>query len=127
MPSPLEQLAGERYISLETYRRDGTPVRTPVWFAEENSRLYFYSMAESGKAKRLRRNPRVALAPCDARGRTIRGEFVKGNARILPEAEAHHAHEFLVKKYGWQRRLMDLFWLLGGRKARIAAEIHLDS
>jgi PPOX class probable F420-dependent enzyme len=126
MQSTLDQLRDQRYISLETYRSDGRPVRTPVWFAEENGRLYFYSMADSGKAKRLRRNARVALAPCDARGRNIYGEFVKGNARILPAEEATHAHELLVRKYGWQRRLMDLFWLLGGRKPRIAGEITLD-
>ena len=127
MNSPPDQLRDQRYISLETYRRDGTPVRTPVWFVEENGRLYFYSMAESGKAKRLRRNPRVAFAPTDARGRRIYGEFVSGSARILPEAEARHAHELLVKKYGWQRRLLDVFWTLGGRKPRIAGEIRPDT
>jgi uncharacterized protein len=126
MPSSsLEQFRNQRYISLETYRRDGTPVRTPVWFAEENGRVYFYSMAESGKAKRLRRNQRVAFAPCDARGREIRGEFVKGTARILAAEEAKHAHGLLLRKYGWQRRLLDVFWLLGGRKPRIAGEITL--
>jgi hypothetical protein len=51
---------------------------------------------------------------------------VKGNARILPAEEAKHAHELLVRKYGWQRRLMDVFWLLGGRKPRIAGEITLE-
>ena len=45
----------------------------------------------------------------------------------LPEAEARHAHSVLIKKYGWQRRLLDLFWVLGGRKPRIAGEIRLDS
>jgi PPOX class probable F420-dependent enzyme len=127
MNSPLDQFRNQRYISLESYRRDGTPVRTPVWFAEKNGRLYFYSMAESGKAKRLRRNPRVALASCDGRGRRIYGEFVKGTARILPPEEAKPAHDLLVKKYGWQRRLLDFFWLLGGRKPRIAGEIRLDT
>lgn len=122
----LDQLRNQRYISLETYRRNDQPVRTPVWFAEQNGRLYLYSMAEAGKVKRIRNNSRVALAPSDARGRVAEGaEWLKGTARLLSGAEARHAHELLVHKYGWQRRLLDFFWILGGRKSRAALEITL--
>jgi hypothetical protein len=69
----------------------------------------------------------VALAPSDARGR-VRDDvqWLQGRARILPHAGAEHAHVLLLQKYGWQRRLLDLFWILGGRKPRAALEITLD-
>jgi PPOX class probable F420-dependent enzyme len=120
----IESLRGKRYISLETYRRNGQPVRTPVWFAEEDGRLLFYSMAEAGKVKRIRNNPQVRLAARDARGR-VTGDAVwlQGRANILQGADAERAHALLVKKYGLQRRLLDLFWILGGRKPRAALEV----
>src|SRR5215831_12993537 len=55
MTDKLNQFVGQRYMCLETYRRNGSPVRTPVWFVEHNGQLMFYTMAASGKAKRLRR------------------------------------------------------------------------
>jgi len=123
----IDALQGQRYISLETYRQSGQGVRTPVWFAEENGHLYFYSTADAGKIKRLRNNSRVALAPSDVRGR-VRGDasWLQGHASVLPQDKAEHAHALLVRKYGWQSRLFDLFWILGGRKPRAALEITLD-
>lgn len=120
-------LRNARYISLETYRRTGQAVRTPVWFVSEAGRLYCYSEANAGKVKRIRNNPRVALAPSDSRGRVNEGAtWLQGSARILPDIEAQHAHKLLRAKYGWQRRILDFFWLLGGRKPRAAIEITLD-
>jgi len=107
MAASLDQFAGQRYISLETYRRNGTPVRTPVWFVEHNGELMFYTMAASGKAKRLQRDPRVRVAPCDARGR-VKGERAQGTARPLEGAEARMAYQLLDRKYGWQRKLLNL-------------------
>src|SRR5438067_12573375 len=119
----LEVLRGRRYISLETYRRSGQPVRTPVWFVEDNGRLFFYSMADAGKVKRIRNNPRVSLAASDARGRVSEGAvWLHGRANILPKPDADHGHALLVKKYGWQRRLLDFFWSISGRKPRAALE-----
>lgn len=123
----LESLRGKRYISLETYRRNGQPVRTPVWFVEENGRLLFYSEAEAGKVKRIRNNPAASVAPSDARGRVAENAvWLHGRASILAQPEAERAHALLLKKYGWQRRLLDLFWIIGGRKPRAALEIVLD-
>lgn len=69
----LAQFDGARYLNLETYRRDGRAVRTPLWFAESGGLLYVYSLADAGKVKRMRNNPRVRLAPCDIRGK-LKGE-----------------------------------------------------
>lgn len=66
----ISALAKQRYISLTTYRRDGRAVATPVWFVLDGTRSLVWTDAASGKAKRIRANGRVAVAPCDARGRT---------------------------------------------------------
>ena len=123
----LERLRGKRYISLETYRRTGQPVRTPVWFAEDNGRRLFYSEANAGKVKRIRNNPQVRVAPSDGRGRVSDDAvWLQGRASLLQAADAERAQALLVKKYGWQRRLLDLFWVLGGRKPRAAMQIVFD-
>jgi len=117
------QFTGQRYFSLESYRRDGTPVRTPLWFVELDGELAFYTMVASGKVKRLRRNPRVRIAPCTAQG-TVTGEWVEGTARPLDADEARRVHEMLDRKYGWQRALLNLFVRLRPR-ARAAYAIRL--
>lgn len=104
----LAQLASERYLSLETYRRTGQAVPTPVWFVVHRDSIYVYTLASAGKVKRIRNNPRVRIAPCDARG-TLKGAWVEATARIVDETEAAQAHDLLVAKYGWMKRLADLF------------------
>ena len=104
----LAQLAAERYLNLETYRRTGQAVPTPVWFVVHRGVLYVYTLASAGKVKRIRVNPRVRIAPCDARG-TLKGAWVDATARIVDEAEAAQAHALLVAKYGWMKRVADLF------------------
>ena len=65
----LAAFSRHRYLSLETYRRTGQAVATPVWFVVDRDVIYVYSLATAGKVKRIRNNPRVRIAPCDARGR----------------------------------------------------------
>jgi PPOX class probable F420-dependent enzyme len=106
-PSRLTPFTGQRYLNLETYRRTGQPVATPVWFAMDGEVLYVYTLATAGKVKRIRNNPKVRIAPCDARGR-LTSAWVNATARIVDEREAGRAHELLVAKYGWMKRLADL-------------------
>jgi len=105
IPSPF---AGHKYLNLESYRRDGSAVLTPVWFAEDQGVFYIYSLADAGKIKRIRRNPQVRIAPCNFRGDLL-GTWVEGKARILESVEASRGDELLDKKYGWQRKLGN-FW-----------------
>jgi hypothetical protein len=64
MPRPnLTPFAGQKYLNLESFKRDGTPVQTPVWFAEDQGVLYVYTLANAGTVKRIRRNPHIRLAP----------------------------------------------------------------
>ena len=102
----LAPFANQRYISLETYRKNGQAVRTPVWFAESDGQLYVYTLAEAGKAKRLRNNPRARMAPCDTRGR-VTGEWADAEARFVQGEEAARANALLDRKY-WMKRLFNL-------------------
>jgi PPOX class probable F420-dependent enzyme len=106
-PNRLAAFTGQRYLNVETYRRTGQPVRTPVWFALDREVVYVYSLAAAGKVKRIRNNPRIRIAPCDARG-TLKGAWVDATARIVDEREAAHAHALLVAKYGWMKRVADV-------------------
>src|SRR5437667_12068463 len=67
----LAPFVGQKYLNLESFKRDGTPVRTPVWFAEDQGVLYVYTLANAGKVKRIRHTPRIRLAPCTMRDTVI--------------------------------------------------------
>lgn len=123
-PEKLVQFAGHKYLNLETYRRNGEAVRTPVWFAEDVGVLYIYSLAEAGKIKRIRRNPRVRIAPCTMRGE-VRGDWVDAAARLLDGEAAARGDELLDRKYGWQRKLGN--WMRRiFPKERVVVAINLD-
>jgi uncharacterized protein len=104
----LLQFAGEKYINVETYRKNGQGVRTPVWFVESNddddSILYIRTSNDAGKYKRIRNNPSVQIAPCDMRG-GVKGKWVKGEARIASEDEKMKAFKMLEKKYGMMYKM----------------------
>jgi PPOX class probable F420-dependent enzyme len=100
----LEHLAGRKYCTVVSHRRDGTPVATPVWFGTAGGRLYFRSLADAAKLRRIARDARVLVAPCTARGRPT-GPPCEGRARILlDEAEAAAAERAIQANYGAGRR-----------------------
>ena len=116
----LARLDREPYVSLATFRRDGREVRTPVWFAARDGRLYVFSEATAGKVKRLRNFPRVRLAPCSVRGR-VHGEWIEGTGRRIDDAgRIAAAYEALHRKYGWRMSVADFFSRLTGRIDRRA-------
>ena len=105
----LSALAKERHISLTTFKRDGTAVATPVWVVtDDGRRLLVWSGADTWKVKRIRHNPRVRVAACDARG-NIRGEAVDASARLLGPDEGPLVQGLLRKKYGFLKRALDAF------------------
>jgi uncharacterized protein len=122
----VSDLARERYLSLATVRRTGAEVRTPIWFALVDDRLWIVTGGDSGKVKRVRNNPRVRLAPSDVRG-IVHGAWREGTARIADDpGEIAHAHAMLRAKYGWQMTLLDLISRLSGRiKRRVWLEVAL--
>ena len=102
MSIPVE-FADQKYLSLATFRKTGVPVRTPVWFVENEGKLYLFTNPKSGKVKRIRNNPRVRIAPCTMRGRVTGPEF-EATARILPSSEAAHGFSLMKRKY-WLMRI----------------------
>jgi len=119
----ISQFAGQKYLNLETYRKNGAAVATPVWFAEDAGVLYIYSLANAGKVKRIRNKPRVRVMACDVRGKP-KGEWVDGVARILNAAESERAHRLLDKKYGWMKKVGSLYSKLMKReRAAIGIEL----
>jgi len=104
----LAPFAAQKYLNLESCKRDGTPVQTPVWFAPDHGVLYVYTLANAGKVKRIRRNPRIRIAPCTMRG-TVTGAWVEAEAAIVDATTAAHGHALLHHKYGWMKGMGDLF------------------
>lgn len=108
----MSHLADEKYINLETYRKNGQGVRTPVWFVErdkdDGSILYVRTSDDTGKYKRVRKNPLIQIAPCDMRG-TVKGKWIKGEARIASEEEKLKAFKMLEKKYGLLYKMTRMF------------------
>lgn len=122
----LETIARERYVSLATFRRSGAEVRTPVWIAASDERLFIYTNVTSGKVKRIRNDGRVRLAPADFRGR-VHGDWIEGRARLVEdEAERERGLRAVLRKYGWQMRLAIFASRLSGRyRERAVLEIEL--
>jgi PPOX class probable F420-dependent enzyme len=95
------ELGAARYLSLTSYKKDGTPVATPLWVAPDGDALVLWTVAGSWKVKRIRRDPRVTVAPCTVRGR-LTGEPTAGRAEIMPAAASDRVRSLIRRKYGFQ-------------------------
>ena len=100
------EISGQKYISLTTFRKTGVPVRTALWFAEGNGKLYFMTRSDSGKYKRIRNNGKATVAPCKMNGKVTGPDF-EATARILPRDQWPAARQLINRKY-WMARLP--FW-----------------
>ena len=109
-------LEDEKYILLTTFRRDETPVATPVWVvALDGNKFGFWTSSESGKAKRLAHTERVTVQACDARGRVQAGSApVNGTARLVTGAELETIRAKVVSKYGLMTKFTKFLGTLGG-------------
>ncbi|MEU0542991.1 PPOX class F420-dependent oxidoreductase [Nocardia sp. NPDC005978] len=101
MDNPFGPAGTAQYVMLTTFKKDGTPVGTPLWAALDNGRLYIWTVTDSWKVKRIRRNPEVTIQPCDVRGKT-RGEIVKATAVIQDDAGSDRTRSLIKKRYGIQ-------------------------
>jgi len=108
MGNQLEQFVEQKYINLETYKKDGTPIRTPVWFVIDNDLIYVITMESTGKVKRLKNNQEVRIVPCSFKGKPKNG-WVKAKAEKITGEEADKAIKLRKKKYGMSGRLVSLF------------------
>lgn len=117
-----ELLRGQQYCLLTTYRKDGTPVPTPMWFAVKDETVYMYTKGGAAKVRRMRREPKVTIGACDANGRGT-GPQWDGLGQVLDNQseEAKQAEVLLSERYGIKRRL--LLW--GLRFAKDKSSVHL--
>ena len=101
----IAQFLNQKYINLETYRKNGQAVQTPVWFAIEDNMIYVRTDNNSGKIKRARNNPHVRITPSNARGQP-KGEWIDGEIRIASTTESERANQLLSQKYGLQGKII---------------------
>jgi len=108
MWNKLEQFLDQKYINLETYKKDGTPIRTPVWFVIDKELIYIITRDSTGKVKRLKNNHDVRIVPCSFKGEP-KNDWVKGKAEMITGEEADEIIKLRKKKYGMSARLIGLF------------------
>src|SRR5262249_18591010 len=117
-----ESFQNQKYLNLETFRKTGVGVKTPVWFAANSeadlsgpgAKLYAYTMGESGKVKRIRNSSRARIAPCNARGK-VTGPWLEATAEIIGGPESEHADALLNEKYWPWKQLLNFFGSLSSR------------
>ena len=119
--SPFVRLTGEKAVLLTSFRRDGTPVGTPVSVAVDGDRAFIRSFRESGKVKRILRNPDVTVAPCTLSGK-VTGAALPARARVLSGEDARRASQAISRKH---RLLQGLLVPLGHRLMR-RRTVHLE-
>lgn len=110
---------------LTTFRKDGTPVPTPVWVVRIGDELRVWSAPDAGKIKRIRRSGTVQVAPCSVRGEP-RGRSIDAIARILPDADLRPLLDGLAAKYGLRGWLTTLGVRLGIRRGAVIGIALLD-
>ncbi len=118
--STLPGLVRAKHICLETYRRDGSQVRTPLWFVEVDGILYARTRSDSGKVKRIRRTPRVRLAVCDILG-NLNSEWVSATALIDKAVDQERINRLFNEKYGLLKVFTDLFDTISRKKRVVIA------
>lgn len=108
--------ARQQYLNLETFRKSGVPVRTPVWFTQEGDSIFVKTAVTTGKVKRIHNNPRVNLAPCKMNG-TLLGEWVPAVAsEVTDEETLHKVDRLMERKYGLMIKLFSLTKKMKGVK-----------
>ena len=116
-PNGFSALAGAKYLSITTFRRDGSEVSTPVWFVSDDlqRRLFVATGADTWKVRRIRRNPHVRVAACKGGGK-VTGEPIDGVARIVDDGPL--VRRLQAEKYGWQKWLIEKTYVLAMKLRR---------
>ncbi|MEM3065133.1 MAG: PPOX class F420-dependent oxidoreductase [Candidatus Nitrosotenuis sp.] len=118
----LSNLEGHKYINLETYKKSGQSVRTPVWFVISDGQIFITTRPDTGKVKRIRNNQKVKIAPCGMKG-DPKGDWIEGTARFANEAESQNAVNLRNKKYGFKAKLVGAFAYRGIKPVVIAIAV----
>ena len=117
-------MSASSFALLTTYKKDGTPVGTPVWVAPDGDEIVVWTNPKTWKVKRVRRNPQVTLQVCDGRGRPKEDAVFVGKAEVLDAAGTQRVRVIVARKYGIIGKL--LIWghkLLRGADASVGIAI----
>lgn len=117
-----DEIRKEKYISLETYKKDNQAVRTPVWFITKDDTIIIVTREHTGKIKRLRNNQRVKLAVCSIKGR-VSGPWMSGTAEILNKDKTSDAVKLRGKKYGFLAKIASAFSGTKGEFVAISVKV----
>ncbi len=104
----LATLEKQKYINLETYKKSGQAVRTPVWFMISDGLVFVLTTQNTGKVKRINNNQTVKIMPCGMRGEP-KGDWIDGTARFATESETQNAIKLRHKKYGLRAKIVGMF------------------
>lgn len=118
----ITQFTKHKYINLETYKKSGQPVKTPVWFVIDGGQIFVTTRPDTGKVKRLKNNQSVKIMPCGMRGES-KGDWVSGAARFANDAESENAVKLRNKKYGMRAKLVGMFAYRGIKPTVIAIQL----
>jgi PPOX class probable F420-dependent enzyme len=103
----IEQFAKKKYLNLETFRKSGESMKTPVWFAQAGETIYIQTVANSGKVKRIRNNGRVNIAPCKMDGKLV-GTWVPAQAHEVTDPDVRTTvNRLLDRKYGLLKKMFE--------------------
>jgi PPOX class probable F420-dependent enzyme len=116
----LIQFLNHRYINLESYKKNGKAVRTPVWFVEDKGVIYVRTDQNSGKMKRMRNNNHILIVPSDFRGKP-KGSWIKAEINIASTNEKERANKLLDQKYGLQAKILKLIYKIKRIKPTIVS------
>jgi uncharacterized protein len=109
----------QKYLNLETFRKSGEGVKTPVWFVQDGDILFVRTQADSGKVKRIRRSGQVKIAPCKMDG-SLLGEWLPVKAReIKDDTTSKKVERLLDQKYGLTKKIFYLIASMRGRQDTI--------
>jgi uncharacterized protein len=114
-----DQLTEQKYLNIETFRKNGVGVKTPVWFVKEGDTLFIRTGDNSGKVKRIRNNEKVNIAPCKMDGAVL-GKWFPAKANELKDDDTNlKVDRLLDKKYGLMKKIFGLASTLQGTKYTI--------
>ena len=120
---PVSTLSHYHYIKLETLRKNGEGVATPVWFTIDGRKISVITRNQTGKVKRLRNNLNVRVAPCGMRGK-LKGQWYHGKASLANQEELENALSLRKKKYGFRAKLAGI--LSRNKGQMVGININLD-
>ncbi|MFN3655021.1 MAG: PPOX class F420-dependent oxidoreductase [Candidatus Nitrosotenuis sp.] len=118
----ISNFEGHKYINLETYKKNGQAVRTPVWFVISENQIFVTTRPDTGKVKRIRNNQKVKIMPCGMKGEP-KGDWIEGTARFANETESQNAVNLRNKKYGFKAKLVGAFAYRGIKPVVIAIAV----